>query len=57
MDFSLLQHADVTQALLKGFGFTLTVTLLAMIGGIMIGTPLAMMRLSNNGLARNFSKL
>ncbi|MHA3079759.1 amino acid ABC transporter permease [Acinetobacter sp. ANC 5502] len=57
MDFSLLQHPDVTQALLKGFGFTLTVTLLAMVGGIMIGTPLAMMRLSSNGLARNFSKL
>lgn len=57
MDFSLLQHADVTHALLKGLGFTLTVSILAMIGGILIGTPLAMMRLSNNWFARNFSKL
>jgi His/Glu/Gln/Arg/opine family amino acid ABC transporter permease subunit len=27
-----------------------------MIGGILIGTPLAMMRLSNNFVARNFAK-
>ncbi|MFT4020597.1 MAG: amino acid ABC transporter permease [Acinetobacter sp.] len=56
MDFSLL-HGDVLNALLKGLGFTLTVTVLSMIGGILIGTPLAMMRLSNNWAARNFSKL
>ncbi|WP_130802845.1 amino acid ABC transporter permease [Acinetobacter ihumii] len=56
MDFSILQHPDVTHALAQGFVFTLTVTVLAMIGGILIGTPLAMMRLSNNFVARNFSK-
>ncbi len=27
-----------------------------MMGGILIGTPLAMMRLSNNALASNFAK-
>ncbi|MCF9035021.1 amino acid ABC transporter permease [Acinetobacter nectaris] len=57
MDFSLLQQADVYQSLLKGLGFTVWVTVLAMIGGILIGTPLAMMRLSNNAVARNFSKI
>ena len=56
MDFSILQHPDVTHALTQGFIFTLTVTVLAMIGGILIGTPLAMMRLSNNFVARNFAK-
>lgn len=56
MDFSLLQHPDVTHALSEGFIFTLTVTVLAMIGGIVIGTPLAMMRLSNNVVASNFAK-
>ncbi|MBF7684591.1 amino acid ABC transporter permease [Acinetobacter sp. B10A] len=57
MDFSLLQHAEVSQALLKGLQFTLTVTVLSMIGGILIGTPLAMMRLSNNKFASNFAKV
>lgn len=56
MDFSLLQNPDVIHALKEGFIFTLTVTVLSMIGGILIGTPLAMMRLSNNFVARNFAK-
>ncbi|MEB3766605.1 amino acid ABC transporter permease [Acinetobacter sp. MD2] len=56
MDFSIL-HPDVIQTLLKGLQFTLIVSVLAMIGGILIGTPLAMMRLSNNVIARNFAKL
>ncbi|MDV5212297.1 amino acid ABC transporter permease, partial [Acinetobacter baumannii] len=54
MDFSLLHNPDVIAALKEGFIFTLTVTVLAMMGGILIGTPLAMMRLSNNALASNF---
>ena len=56
MDFSLLQSPDVINALKEGFVFTLTVTVLAMLGGIIIGTPLAMMRLSNNVVASNFAK-
>ncbi len=56
MDFSLLHNPDVIAALKEGFIFTLTVTVLAMMGGILIGTPLAMMRLSNNALASNFAK-
>lgn len=56
MDFSLLQHADVVNTLSKGLVFTLTVTVLSMLGGILIGTPLAMMRLSSNWLASNFAK-
>lgn len=57
MDFSLLQNQDVIQTLIAGFKFTLTVTVLSIIGGILIGTPLAMMRLSNNKIASNFAKI
>ncbi|AOA59383.1 amino acid ABC transporter permease [Acinetobacter larvae] len=56
MDFSVLQHPDVISALLSGFKFTLTVTILSIIGGILLGTPLAMMRLSNNRAASSFAK-
>ena len=57
MDFNLLQNQDVIQTLIAGFKFTLTVTILSIIGGILIGTPLAMMRLSNNKVASNFAKI
>lgn len=57
MDFSILQNQDVLQTLLAGFKFTVTVTILSIIGGILIGTPLAMMRLSNNKVASNFAKV
>ncbi len=57
MDFSVLQNQDVIQTLIAGFKFTLTVTILSIIGGILIGTPLAMMRLSNNKVASNFAKV
>lgn len=56
MDFSILQNPDVISTLWKGLVFTLTVTVLAMAGGILIGTPLAMMRLSSNPVLSNFSK-
>ncbi|OTG96456.1 amino acid ABC transporter permease [Acinetobacter sp. ANC 3832] len=57
MDFSVLQNQDVISALLAGFKFTVTVTILSVIGGILIGTPLAMMRLSNNKAANTFAKI
>lgn len=56
MDFSVLQNQDVLETLIKGFQFTVTVTILSIIGGIMIGTPLAMMRLSNHKVASGFAK-
>lgn len=56
MDFSVLQNQDVISALLDGFKFTVSVTLLSILGGILIGTPLAMMRLSNNKVASGFAK-
>ncbi|EPF70770.1 glutamate/aspartate transport system permease [Acinetobacter rudis CIP 110305] len=56
MDFSLLTHPDVSTALLSGFKFTMSVTLLSIFGGILLGTPLAMMRLSNNKFASQFAK-
>ncbi|AXQ21406.1 amino acid ABC transporter permease [Acinetobacter wuhouensis] len=57
MEFSLLQDPNVTQALLSGLKFTAIATILSIIGGILIGTPLAMMRLSNNVVASNFAKI
>lgn len=57
MDFSVLQNQDVIQTLLAGFKFTVTVTILSIIGGILIGTPLAMMCLSDNKVASNFAKV
>ncbi len=56
MDFSVLQNQDIIETLLKGFQFTVTVTVLSILGGILIGTPLAMMRLSNHKVASNFAK-
>ena len=56
MDFTLLAHPDVSSALLDGFKFTITVTILSIFGGILLGTPLAMMRLSKNKAASQFSK-
>jgi glutamate/aspartate transport system permease protein len=56
MDFSLLQQPEVIDTLSKGLIFTLTVTILAMLGGVLIGTPLAMMRLSGNWAASGFAK-
>lgn len=56
MDFSVLQNQDVLTTLFNGFKFTVTVTILAVIGGILIGTPLAMMRLSKNKVASSFAK-
>ena len=57
MEFSLLQDPNVSQALLAGLKFTAIATILSIIGGILIGTPLAMMRLSNNVVASNFAKI
>lgn len=56
MDFSILHNQDVIQTLLAGFKFTVTVTILSVIGGILIGTPLAMMRLSDNKILSSFAK-
>lgn len=56
MDFSVLQNQDILETLLKGFQFTVTVTVLSILGGILIGTPLAMMRLSNHKVASSFAK-
>ncbi len=57
MEFSLLQDPNVTHALISGLKFTAIATVLSIIGGILIGTPLAMMRLSNNVVASNFAKI
>jgi glutamate/aspartate transport system permease protein len=46
LDFSFLSWDVVTGFIIKGFLFSLQLTLVAMIGGIIIGTLLAMMRLS-----------
>lgn len=56
MDFSVLNDPNVMTTLAQGFKFTVTVTILSVIGGILLGTPLAMMRLSSNKALSSFSK-
>ncbi|PXW91533.1 amino acid ABC transporter membrane protein 2 (PAAT family) [Sphaerotilus hippei] len=47
LDFSFLTPAVVSSYVAKGFWFSLQLTLVAMIGGILLGTLLALMRLSS----------
>ncbi len=46
LDFSFLNWGVVQSFVLKGFIFSIQLTLIAMIGGIVLGTLLALMRLS-----------
>ncbi len=46
LDFSFLSWGVVSSFVAKGFFFSLQLTLIAMIGGIVLGTLLALMRLS-----------
>ena len=46
LDFGFLNWGVVSSFVLKGFIFSIQLTLIAMIGGIIIGTLLALMRLS-----------
>ena len=56
-DYSVLFTAESLTALSKGLWFTIQITVLALLGGMLIGTPLAMMRLSSNKLLSGFAKL
>ena len=56
-DFGVLFTTEALTLLSKGLWFTLQVTVLALIGGMLIGTPLAMMRLSSNRILSGFAKL
>lgn len=56
-DYSVLFTAESLTALSKGLWFTVQITVLALLGGMLIGTPLAMMRLSSNKLLSGFAKL
>ena len=47
LDFAFLTPAVVSGYVLKGFVFSLQLTAIAMIGGILLGTLLALMRLSS----------
>ena len=46
LDFSFLDWGVVSSFILKGFFFSIQLTLIAMVGGIALGTVLALMRLS-----------
>lgn len=46
LDYSFLDWNFVSSFILKGFYFSLQLTLVSMVGGILIGTALALMRLS-----------
>ena len=47
LDFDFLTPAVVSSYVLKGFVFSLQLTFIAMLGGIALGTVLALMRLSS----------
>ena len=47
LDFSFLSPTIISNFIVKGLIFSVELTLIAMIGGIVIGTLLALMRLSN----------
>ncbi|MDR7330906.1 amino acid ABC transporter permease [Roseateles asaccharophilus] len=46
LDFAFLNWGVISSFVLKGFFFSIQLTLIAMVGGILIGTLLALMRLS-----------
>ena len=46
LDFSFLNWGVISSFIAKGFYFSIQLTLVAMIGGIALGTILALMRLS-----------
>ena len=46
LDFSFMNWGVISSFVAKGFFFSLQLTLIAMVGGILIGTLLALMRLS-----------
>ncbi|MFG6465211.1 amino acid ABC transporter permease [Roseateles sp. BYS87W] len=48
LDYSFLNWAVIQSFVAKGFWFSIQLTLVAMIGGIVLGTLLAMMRLSSH---------
>ncbi len=50
LDFSFLTAQVVSSYIAKGFVFSIQLTLVAMLGGIVLGTLLALMRLSGNKL-------
>jgi glutamate/aspartate transport system permease protein len=47
LDFSFINYAVVSSFILKGLLFSVQLTLIAMIGGIALGTLIALMRLSS----------
>ncbi len=53
LDFSLFNWALVQNYILKGLVFSIELTIIAMLGGIAIGTLLALMRLSGKPLLVN----
>ena len=48
LDYSFLNWAVIQSFVAKGFWFSLQLTFVAMVGGIILGTLLAMMRLSSH---------
>ena len=50
LDFSFLSWGIIQSFIIKGLVFSVQLTLFAMVGGIIIGTLLALMRLSNRPL-------
>ena len=54
LDFAFLDWGVISSFIAKGFIFSFQLTLVAMVGGIIIGTLLALMRLSGNARLYGF---
>jgi ABC-type amino acid transport system permease subunit len=46
LDFAFLNWGVVSNFILKGLAFSVQLTLIALVGGVVLGTVLALMRLS-----------
>ena len=55
LDFSFLSQPSVKAIIVDGLEYSLSLTLVAALGGIVLGTLIALMRLSSNGLLRRFA--
>lgn len=55
LDFSFLNWKVISDFIVQGLFFSIALTLVAMLGGIIIGTVLALMRLSGQRLLASFS--
>ena|SRR6516225_600509 len=55
LDFTFLADPAVKKIIVAGLEYSVSLTLVAAVGGVVLGTLIALMRLSNNGVLRRFA--